>query len=77
MIASDLQISFNAETTLEQLHRFYGLPLPMTDTPLARHTLDDQLSRSSSNAGIRIGDLLIQPGSDPEHVTVCCVADRS
>ena len=75
VIASDLQLSFNAGTTLEQLHRFYGLPLP--DAPLARHTLGDRLSRSSSNAGIRIGDLLIQSGSDPEHVTVRCVADRS
>ncbi|WP_255000845.1 potassium/proton antiporter [Cyanobium sp. Alchichica 3B3-8F6] len=78
-LPSDLPLSFNPATTLAQLHRFYGLPLPLEMAgSAAAQSLEALLAQSApgdapGNAhgkALRVGVLLIQAGAEPEHVTV-------
>jgi cell volume regulation protein A len=67
----DLPLSFNPSTTLEQLHRFYGLPLPLELAgSAAAQSLDALLAKAAPGEGLRVGVLLIQAGAEPDHVTV-------
>jgi cell volume regulation protein A len=70
LIPQDLHLSFHARTTLEQLHGFYGLPLPGFSAQDNTQSLGSLLAASTSSETLRIGDLLIKAGVDREHVSV-------
>lgn len=75
-LPEDLQLSFHASTTVEQLHSFYGLPLPAElKGAAAAETLGSLLAQSTGSGGLRIGPLSIRPRADPEHVKVRWQAD--
>jgi cell volume regulation protein A len=73
VISPDLQLSFHAKTTLEQLHGFYGFPLPELNAPDAFQSLGSLLASSTCSGDLRIGALLIKAGVDREHVWVSCI----
>ena len=59
---------------MEQLHDFYGVPLPMQLAgDAAARSLGSLLAEGMASGGLRIGDLHIQAGADPEHITVSCL----
>jgi cell volume regulation protein A len=71
VVPADLQLSFHAATTMEQLLNFYGLPLPAElDGVAAAESLGSRLALSKVSGGVRVGALHIWPGADQEHVTV-------
>jgi cell volume regulation protein A len=70
VIPEDLQLSFHASITLQQLYGFYGLSLPEPDAPLGLHSLADLLTNFPSSGNLVIGALEITPGSDRDHVSV-------
>lgn len=71
VVPADLQLSFHAATTMEQLLSFYGMPPPAElDGVAAAESLGSRLAQSTANGGLRMGALHIRPGVDPEHVTV-------
>ena len=70
------RLMFNAATTLAQLHRFFGLPLPIEISPrTAAQNLGQLLTEAPLPGSLRIGSLGIQAGVDPDHVAVHCHAD--
>jgi cell volume regulation protein A len=67
-------LTFNAAATLEQLHRFFGLPLPLEISPrTAAQSLGCLLADAPSPGALRMGSLGIQAGTDPDHVAVRCL----
>lgn len=77
-LPAELQLSFNAATTVEQLYGFYGLPLlPELAGSTAAQSLAALLAQSTPGDSLQLGALRIRPGSDPEHVSVSCVADAA
>jgi cell volume regulation protein A len=77
-LPAELQLSFSSATTLEQLHGFYGLPLPKElEGPAAAQSLGSLLAQGASWDGLGLGALRIKAGADPEHVTVSCFADAA
>ena len=71
----DLQLSFNAATTLEQLHGFFGLPRSNDlANAAAAQSLGALLAQGTSSDELSIGPLRLQAGVDPEHVTVSWIA---
>jgi cell volume regulation protein A len=67
VLPAGLRLSFHAATTVEQLHRFLGLPLPQgINSVQVCRSLGGLLADGTE----RIGSLRLQAGSDPEHVTV-------
>ncbi len=71
-------LTFSAAATLEQLLRFYCLPLPEEiSARTAARSLGSLLADAAPLDGLRIGALGIQAGADPDHVAVCCRADAT
>jgi potassium/hydrogen antiporter len=71
-------LTFNAAATLEQLLRFYCLPLPEEiSARTAARSLGSLLADAAPGDGLRVGALGIQSGADPEQVTVNCFADAT
>ncbi len=71
-------LTFNAAATLEQLHRFYCLPLPEEiSARTAARSLGSLLADAAPRDGLRVGALGIQAGADRDHVAVCCLADAT
>jgi cell volume regulation protein A len=71
-------LTFNAAATLEQLLRFYCLPLPEEiSARTAARSLGSLIADAAPRNGLRVGALGIQAGADTEHVTVNCFADVS
>ncbi len=71
-------LTFSAAATLEQLLRFYCLPLPEEiSARTAARSLGSLLADAAPRAGLRVGALGIQAGADPEYVTVNCFAEAS
>ena len=62
-----LRLSFHAATTVEQLHRVLGLPLPQG---INSEEVGRSLGGLLADGTERIGSLRLQAGSDPEHVSV-------
>ena len=73
VIPNDLQLSFHANTTLDQLLGFYGVPLPELNAPVALQSLGSLLAASTSGPDLQIGALRIKAGVDREHVSVSCI----
>ncbi|MFM7674888.1 MAG: TrkA C-terminal domain-containing protein [Synechococcus sp.] len=74
VLPRDLPLSFHAAVTVEQLHGFYGLPLPAELAgPAAAESLGSLLGKSTPGKGLSIGTLHIQAGADREHCTVSCI----
>ena len=72
------QLTFSAAETLEQLLRFYCLPLPEEiSARTAAQSLGSLLADAAPRDGLRVGALGIQAGADPEYVTVNCFAETS
>jgi cell volume regulation protein A len=66
-----LRLSFHAATTVAQLHRFLGLPLPQEiSTQQASRNLGALLQQGGPAAAGSIGVLQLQAGADPDHVAV-------
>ncbi len=73
-LSADLQLSFHAATSLEQLHRILGLPLPAgIRAQQACRSLGDLLAEAQPLPGRTIGALRLEPGSDGENVLVRCL----
>ena len=70
VLPHDLQLSFHANTTLEQLCGFLGLELPEGSVSSAEQSVGSLLASSTSSPDLRIGALLIKAGVDREHVLV-------
>lgn len=70
VLPHDLQLSFHAKTTLEQLCGFLGLELPEGSVSSAEQSVGSLLASSTSSPDLRIGALLIKAGVDREHVLV-------
>ncbi|WP_228007311.1 potassium/proton antiporter [Cyanobium sp. LEGE 06143] len=69
-------LMFNAATTLAQLHRFFGLPLPLEISPrTAAQKLGQLLAEAPPPGRLRLGPLGLQAGVDSDHVAVRCLAD--
>ena len=77
LISQDQQLSFHANTTLEQLYGFYGLPLPRLSARATTQSLGSLLAASTSSEPLRIGALLIKAGVDREHVSVSYFIESS
>ncbi|MEX0588292.1 MAG: potassium/proton antiporter, partial [Cyanobium sp.] len=70
-LPADLLLSFNAVITVEQLYGFYGLPLPgELSAASATKSLAALLAEVTPGECLKLGDLLIRPGSDSDHITV-------
>ncbi len=66
-----LRLSFHAATTIEQLHRCLGLPLPQGISPeRAAQSLGALLQQEGLAAAVSIGVLQLHPGMDQDHVSV-------
>lgn len=61
-----LALAFRAETTLGQLHRFFGLPAPTW----SEVTLGEALSDPSRGTPPRLGPFVLSPGDEPDYVLV-------
>jgi cell volume regulation protein A len=76
LLPEDLQLAFNATTTVEQLHRFFGLPLPDVGSSYdPARSLGSLLADARESRAVRFGAFGIQVGTDDDHVTVRCLAD--
>jgi cell volume regulation protein A len=76
VIPEDLQLTFQASITLEQLYGFYGLPMPQLCAPMALQSLESLFAESTSSREPTIGALKLTAGSDPEHVSVRYVSHQ-
>ena len=66
-----LRLSFHAATTIDQLHRCLGLPLPQGISPeRAAQSLGALLQQEGLAAAVSIGVLQLHPGMDQDHVSV-------
>ena len=66
-----LRLSLPASTSLEQLHRFLGLPLPPGLEPSwPSRSLGALLAQAHPDSPPVVGPLRLQPGSDSDHVDV-------
>jgi cell volume regulation protein A len=73
-LPGDVPLSFHAATTLQQLHRFLGLPLPAAiERCSAERSLGSLLRDRAPGDAVSFGALEIQAGADPEHVAVRCL----
>jgi len=71
VLPPDLTLSFSAATTLEQLHRFLGHPLPGGIGPeTAGRSLGQLLAEGGAERTVRAGALTLRPGPDDDHVAV-------
>ncbi|MFM2173496.1 MAG: antiporter NhaP2 [Cyanobacteriota bacterium] len=77
VIQPDLQLSFHANTSLEQLCGFFGLELPEGSVLGAQQSLGSLLAGSSASGDLRLGGLVIQAGVDAEHVSVRCIHESA
>lgn len=77
VISPDLQLSFHANTTLEQLSGFFGIELPEGSLLGAQQSLGSLLAGSRSSGDLRLCGLLIQAGADAEHVSVRWIHERA
>lgn len=70
-LPADLSLSFNAATTVEQLHRFFGFPLPPPGpSPSPGQSLASLLPEDAPMAMLRLGAFRLQAGGDGDTVTV-------
>ena len=70
-LPADLALSFNASTTVEQLHQFFGLPLPVTGGASSpAQSLGSLLPAAGPSSAARLGRFRLQPGDDVDLVTV-------
>jgi cell volume regulation protein A len=70
-LPADLPLTFNASTTVEQLHRFLGFPLPAGIGPeAAARSLGLLLAEGGAERVVRVGALILRPGPDDDHVAV-------
>lgn len=65
-LAPGLRLSFRADATRGQLHRFFGLPGPTW----SEEPIGDLLRESEDGAPVRLGPFGVTPGDEPEFVTL-------
>ncbi len=71
VLSAGLRLSFHTATTVEQLHRVLGVPLPRGISPReAARTLGALLSRPGDASALSLGALRLQAGTDLDHVVV-------
>ncbi|EDY37511.1 NhaP-type Na+/H+ and K+/H+ antiporters with a unique C-terminal domain [Cyanobium sp. PCC 7001] len=70
-LPDDLQLAFRASTTVEQLHRFLGLPMdPPLPKVMAESSLGSLLAAAQPPGAVVLGGLTIEAGADRELVRV-------
>ena len=70
-IPPGLRLSFHSATSVEQLHRFLGLPVPQGISPeRAAQGLGFLLAQAAPQRQLAIGAACLHPGLDPDHVAV-------
>ncbi len=68
-----LVLAFNAQTSLAQLHRFFGQTMPLNGAPgAASSSLAALLAESGPQQQARLGPFLITPAAEPDLVLVTC-----
>lgn len=72
-LAPGLQLSFRADATRGQLHRFFGLPGPTW----SEETIGDLLQEAEDGTLARLGPFIVTPGDEPEYVTLTYEGERS
>jgi potassium/hydrogen antiporter len=70
-LPADLSLSFNAATTVEQLHRFFGFPLPAPGPASSPgQSLASLLQDVAPKAMTRLGVFRLEAGADGDYVSV-------
>jgi cell volume regulation protein A len=73
-----LVLAFNAATSLKQLHRFFGVAVPVEIGPdSAALSLTDLLADAAPGCEIQVGSFGLRAGADQDLVTARCLADAS
>nr|WP_259736263.1 potassium/proton antiporter [Synechococcus sp. CS-1329] len=72
-LPANLLLAFNATISVEQLHQFFGLPLPGESGPsTTRQSLGSLLADAAPSREVHVGAFDIQAGDDDDHVNVRC-----
>lgn len=66
-----LSLNFRAQSTVGQLHRFFGIPGPTWST----EPIGDVLARTPEGERARLGPFIVTPADEPEYVTLTYDAD--
>ncbi|MCP9860263.1 MULTISPECIES: potassium/proton antiporter [unclassified Cyanobium] len=76
-IPPGLRLSFHSATSVEQLHRFLGLPVPHGISPeRAAQSLGFLLAQAAPQRQLAIGAACLHPGTDPDHVAVTLRSEK-
>ncbi len=70
-LPSNLELTFNAVTTVRDLHHCLGLPLPSTFSPAQmEQSLAQLLRHAAPKRRVDLGELTLEHGADAHHVSV-------
>jgi cell volume regulation protein A len=71
-----LVLAFNAATSVEQLHQFFGVAIPAeigADT--AARSLADLLANTAAGSEVQVGSFGLRAGADQDLVTACWLVE--
>ncbi|MCP9841989.1 potassium/proton antiporter [Synechococcus sp. J7-Johnson] len=75
-LPAGLVLAFNAATSVEQLHRFFGVAIPAEIRPdTAARSLADLLADSAAGSEVQVGSFGLRAGADQDLVTACCLVE--
>ncbi len=71
-----LVLAFNAATSVEQLHRLFGVAIPAEIGPdAAAQSLAELLANTEAGSEVQAGSFGLRAGADQDLLTACCLAD--
>jgi potassium/hydrogen antiporter len=71
-----LVLTFNAATSVEQLHRFFGVAIPAEIGPdIAARSLADLVANTAEGSEVQVGSFGLRAGADQDLVTACWLVE--